>query len=78
MKKDKIKALLSLKGLNMTDLADYLNKSKQQISNKNRTDVWSLDEAIDIAKMTNTRIAFIDENNNPLIVFDENDIKKEP
>lgn len=77
MKKDKIKALLSLKGLNMTDLANFLNKSKQQISNKNKTDVWSIDEGIEISKLTNTKLAFIDENNNPLIVFDENDIKKD-
>lgn len=78
MKKDKIKALLSLKGLNMTDLANHLNKSKQQISNKNKTDVWSLDEGIDISKLTNTRLAFIDnETNKELITFDQNDIKKD-
>ncbi|MFQ6874104.1 helix-turn-helix domain-containing protein [Coprobacillus cateniformis] len=77
MKKEKIKAILSLKGLNMTDLAHHLNKSKQQISNKNKSDVWNLDEAIQIATLTNTKLAFIDQNNNPLIIFDENDIKQE-
>ena len=77
MKKEKIKAILSLKGLNMTDLAHHLNKSKQQISNKNKSDVWNLDEAIQTATLTNTKLAFIDQNNNPLIIFDENDIKQE-
>ncbi len=77
MKKDKIKALLSLRGLNMSDLANFMNKSKQQISNKNKSDVWSLDEAIIISKNTNTRLAFIDnETNKELISFDENDIKE--
>lgn len=76
MKKHKIKALLSLKGLNNSDLAEFLGVSRQHVSNKNKSDVWNLDEAILIAKLTNTKLAFIDENNNPLIVFDENDIKK--
>lgn len=78
MKKDKIKALLSLKGLNMSDLANFMNKSKQQISNKNKSDVWSIDEGIEISLLTNTRLAFIDnETNKELISFDENDIKKD-
>ncbi len=34
MKYDKVKALLSLKGKNFSDYADYMNVSKQQISNK--------------------------------------------
>ena len=78
MKKDKIKALLSLKGLNMTNLANFMGKSKQQISNKNKSDVWSSDDLIKIAIMSNSRLAFIDnETNKELVSFDENDIKKE-
>lgn len=39
---------------------------------------FKTEDLILIAKETNTRLAFIDENNNPIIIFDENDIKKEP
>jgi hypothetical protein len=77
MKKDKIKALLSLKGLNMTSYANCLGKSKQQISNKNKTDVWSLDEIIKLADLTNTTLAFNDkETGKSLIEFDNEDIKE--
>lgn len=77
MKYNKIEALLKLKNMSMSDFARYKNVSRQQISNKKKTDTFRADELIEVALLTNTKLAFIDENNNPVIVFGENDIKKD-
>ena len=60
----------------MSDFARFKNVSRQQISNKKKTDTFRADELIEVAQLTNTKLAFIDENNNPVIIFDENDFKK--
>lgn len=75
---NKIKALLSLKGLNMTRYAEHMGMSKSSLGNKAKRGTWNSDDLIKLSQLTNTRLAFIDENNNPIIIFDENDIKKEP
>lgn len=77
MKYNKVEALLKLKDMSMSDFARFKNVSRQQISNKKKNDTFRGDELIEVALLTNTRLAFIDENNNPVIVFDENDIKKD-
>lgn len=75
---NKIKALLSLKGLNMTRYAEHMGMSKSSLGNKAKRGTWNSDDLIKLSQLTNTKLAFIDENNNPIIIFDENDIKKEP
>ncbi len=62
--------------MSMSDFARFKNVSRQQISNKKKTDTFRADELIEVAQLTNTKLAFIDENNNPVIIFDENDLKK--
>lgn len=77
MKYDKVKALLSLKGKNFSDYADYMKVSKQQISNKKKTDTFRADELIELADLTNTTLAFNDnETGKPLIEFDKSDLKE--
>ena len=74
---NKIKALLSLKGLNMTRYAEYMGMSKSSLSNKATRETWSSDDLIKLALLTGTRIVFIDnETNKELITLDENDIRK--
>jgi len=77
MKYNKIEAILKLKNMTMSDFARFKNVSRQQISNKKKNDTFRADELIEVAILTKTKLAFVDENNQPLIVFDENDIKKE-
>ena len=77
MKYNKVEALLKLKDMSMSDFARFKNVSRQQISNKKKNDTFRADELIEVALLTNTKLAFIDENNNPVIIFDENDIKKD-
>lgn len=76
MKENKIKGLLALNNKNNSDFAKHLNKSKQFISNKMRSQVWSVDEFIQLAELTNTTLAFIDNENNVIIKFDSSDIKE--
>lgn len=76
MKDNKIKGLLALNNKNNSDFAEYLNKSKQFISNKMRSQVWSVDEFILLAELTNTTLAFIDNENNVIIKFDKSDLKE--
>ncbi len=77
MKYNKIEALLKLKDKSMSDFARFKNISRQQISNKKKADTFRADELIEVSILTNTRLAFIDnETNKELISFDEEDIKK--
>jgi len=77
MKYNKIEAILKLKNMTMSDFARFKNVSRQQISNKKKNDTFRADELIEVAILTKTKLSFVDENNQPLIVFDENDIKKD-
>lgn len=74
---NKIKALLSLKGLNMTRYAEFMGMSKSSLGNKAKRGTWNSDDLIKLAQLTNTRLVFVDnETSKELIAFDENDIKK--
>lgn len=77
MKYNKVAALLKLNNKSMSDFARFMNVSRQQLSNKKKNDTFRADELIQVAKLTNTRLAFIDENNQPVIIFDEKDITKD-
>lgn len=78
MKYNKINALLQLNNKTMSDLARYKKVSRQQLSNKKKNDNFTAEELIQAAIVSGTRLAYIDENNNPLIIFDESDIKNKP
>ncbi len=73
---NKIKALLQLKGETVSSYAKFTGRSQTNISNKISRSSWNAKDLIELSKLTNTRLAFIDENNNPVIVLDENDLKK--
>lgn len=74
---NKIKALLLLHGENITSYASYTNRSQSNVSNKVARESWNAKDLILLAEMTNTRLAFIDKDNNPVIIFGKEDIKKD-
>lgn len=76
MIKDKIKSLFKLYGKTNQDGADILGMPYHSFTNKLNQRGFKTEELIKIAGLTNTRLAFIDENNNPVIIFNEEDIKK--
>lgn len=61
--KDSIKAMVSLKGKTMTELAQYLGMSRQALSNKFYRNSFSGDDLLKIASFLNCKLAFIDESN---------------
>lgn len=74
---NKIKALLSLKNLNMTRFAEYMGMSKSSLGNKAKRGTWNTCDLIKLAELTGTALAFNDkETGKPLIEFDTSDIQK--
>ena len=76
MIKDKIKGLLALKGKTQIELSEKLNtNSRQAINRKVNDGSFSVIDLIKLGELTNSKLAFIDENNRPLIVFEKEDLK---
>lgn len=74
MKYHKTEALLAMYGKTLSDYANYMNVSKQQISNKKKNDSFKVDDFIKLAELTNTQLAFINKNGVPIIKFDTDDL----
>ncbi len=73
---NKIKALLNIKGKSSNDACQSLNIMQSAYSRKLSKNTFKTEELIQLAILTNTKLAFIDEDNNPIIVFNKDDIKK--
>ena len=73
---NKIKSLLSLKGYSFADYARKLNIFPQTLNNKAKKNAYKIYDLIELGNLTNTRLAFVDKNNNPIIIFKSEDIEK--
>ena len=73
---NKIKALLQMFGETISSYAKFTGRTQSNVSNKISRGSWNVEDFILLAKLTNTKLAFVDENNNPIITFDENDLNK--
>ena len=73
---NKIKSLLSLKGYSFADYARKLNIFPQTLKNKAKKNAYKIYDLIELGNLTNTRLAFVDKNNNPIIIFNSEDIEK--
>lgn len=73
---NKVKALLQLSDSNISNYAKATNQSQPNVSNKVVRNTWTVQDFLKIAKHTNKRLAFIDENSVPIVIFDDEDIKK--
>ncbi len=77
MMNNKIKALLQLKGETVTSYANHTKRSQANISNKIARSSWNAADLIALADLTNTTLAFNDnETGKPLIEFDKSDLKE--
>lgn len=74
MKYFKAEALLAMKGKSLSEYAEYMGVSKQQISNKKKSDTFKVDDFIKLAELTDTQLAFIDKQGKPVITFDIYDL----
>ena len=74
MIKDKVKALLAIRNVSQTELAQKKGMSIQHINKIiNRQNLRAKD-LIEYAEFTGTKLAFLDENDKPIIIFDTSDI----
>lgn len=77
MIKNKVKSLLSLKGLTFSAYADKLGITKQSLNNKANRNSYKISDLIKLAELTNTTLAFNDnDTNKPIIEFDKQDLTK--
>lgn len=74
---NKIKALLNLKNKSIKDLCEALNIINVAFYRKAKNNTFKADELIKIADLTDTRLAFIGDDDKPIIIFNNNDIKSE-
>ena len=77
MLKDKLDALLRLKGKNMNSFCSDRNYTQANLSKKGKTNSFYLKEAVEIADYANVRLAFVDESGNIVVSFNMEDIKKD-
>lgn len=77
MIKDKIKALINLSGKSQVQIAPEFGMSKESFNNKIRGVRFNVLDLIKLANATNTRLAFIDDKDKPLIIFDMDDIQED-
>ena len=76
MIKTKIKTLMAIYEKSNKDIAKCLNKDYQVFTSKLSKSTFKTDELIKIGIETGTRLAFIDDNNNPIVIFTKDDLKK--
>lgn len=73
---DRIKELLAYGKLKQVDLARLEGCSPQQVHIRFMRGTFPTRDLIKYAKYTNTRLAFIDEDNKPVVIFRPEDIEK--
>ena len=75
-KSGKIKALLALKDKKNMDYANILNLARPQaLTTKYSRESFTSNDLIKLAELTNTRLAFSDENSKPVVAFDKEDLE---
>lgn len=72
----KVRNLMKLYNKSNSDMAKILGIHYNAFNNKIHRDSFSPKDLILIGKETGTRLAFIDKDNKPIIIFDETDIQE--
>lgn len=75
MLKIKLKNVLKYAKKDFKDYAIFTNRSAASISNKARRDSWSAHDLIQLAECTNTRLVYINNNNEIVESLNEINIK---
>ena len=78
MTKDKLTDLLKLKRKSQVEIAPKYEMSKASFNNKIRSSEtrFDLKDLIKLANSKDNKLAFIDENDKPVIVFDMEDLNE--
>lgn len=73
---NKIKALLNLTNKTTNDVCGKLDILEAAYYRKIKRNTFKTEELIKIASLTNTKLAFLDQNGNVLVAFNEDDLIK--
>lgn len=75
--KNKIVALLALKGLKSADYARFLDILPQSLNSKYKTSKYTFLDLLKLGDLTGTRLAFVDKKNKPVVIFELDDIRND-
>lgn len=70
---NKLKSLLSLKGLSFSSWAKHMNVTPQALNTKKLSNKYNMYDLTRLADLTSTKLVFIDENNNVLLEITTSD-----
>lgn len=70
----KLRSLVVQSGKLQLEVAKHFGIVPQQMNRKFSRASFKVSELVELAEFTNTKLAFIDENNQPVIVFDMSDL----
>ena len=74
---NKLKSLLKLKDAKNIEYSKALKlKNPQALNTKFSRESFKIQDLIVLGEVTDTKLAFIDKDNKPLIVFDKEDLSK--
>lgn len=74
---NKIKSFLKLKNIKNSEYSNELNLSSiQALNTKFVRNSFKIQDIILLAKISNSKLAIIDENEKPILIFDEHDIEE--
>ena len=76
MKFNKVSGLIKMSGSNVARFASHLNVSRQQLTNKKKTDAFTADDLIQLADFTNTSLCFVDKKGKVVLEFDMDDLQE--
>lgn len=74
---NKLKGLLISHNENMASFSKLMGVTPQATSKKARNQTWGINDLLNIADLTGTTLAFIDDKGKPIVTFDMSDIKKD-
>ncbi|CVH75638.1 hypothetical protein BN3662_01083 [Clostridiales bacterium CHKCI006] len=75
----KIKTLLKIRKCKAIAYSNALGLNKETaLYTKYNRQSFKVQDLIILARLTNTKLAFIDEDNNPIVVFDTEDLEISP
>lgn len=74
---NKIKSLLTLNKKNLVSFSEHMEVTPQATSKKAKNQTWNIKDLLNIADLTGTQLAFIDEKGDVVIKFDLSDLQKD-
>lgn len=75
MLNNKLEYLLASSGIQQSDYAKHLNRSRQSVNAKIRSNTFSVADVVDIVKMTDHQLVIMDGNGNIVFRITEDDLK---